>query len=361
MNLGTFAFFVIQFKWVIENNNKYNVVLLLLYLLAIAFLIPYSIFMGNNLGLVFRFSFILLFLMLGFFIKPNEKYLSVFLFFNIFQALFLIGFHLILNYFFTIDTYNIVRFWFKEHGFGDVYTYNGYLYNIQLLGNALLPVSFFICLVIFKGFKRFLMASISLLGVLVAGNFAFFLGVFIFFVLFIFIKVKVEFINWILSFAFLFCISLAMFNPVLNYIETTLDKKSEESNPVRIDQAQVLLDDLKESNFTFLFGKGLGNTVDRKTKWRNYQDNVYFELQSLYFLNQLGVLPFLIFVSFNILLIIIFFSNPLVKATYISYLFYSSFNPYFLDTSHIIVVVVLISLNRYLKINKGISQNAINK
>ena len=66
-------------------------------------------------------------------------------------------------------------------GWGDVYTYNGVFWRIQLKGNALLPFAFFVSWIYLSSFKRYLISSLFLVALILAGNFAFILGVIVFF------------------------------------------------------------------------------------------------------------------------------------------------------------------------------------
>ena len=187
------------------------------------------------------------------------------------------------------------------------------------------------------------------LGMLVAGKFAFVLGLIVFLFL-VFLNTNQFKTKKFLTLAIvgLFAIVFAA-KPAIEYLDNTISKKSQESNPTRLDQSIVLWTDLKESPLSLVFGQGLGNTLEVKTKWRDYTDNIYFELQSLYFLNQMGLFNFLIFVICNVLCVILYFRQPIVKIIYVSYILYALFNPYFLDTSHIVVIIILSSLNQVLE------------
>lgn len=129
-----------------------------------------------------------------------------------------------------------------------------------------------------------------------------------------------------------------------SYVSNLIEAKSEYSNPTRIDQANLLLEDLSENPF---WGGGLGNTVNVITEYRDYTDNIYFELQSIYFLNQMGLFYFMFFILFNVVFSLYFIKYPSLFLAYFSYVFYAFFNPYFFDTSHIVVILVLVSLRAF--------------
>ena len=124
--------------------------------------------------------------------------------------------------------------------------------------------------------------------------------------------------------------------------------KSDESSAIRIEQATLLLKDLGESPITLIMGKGMGNTLSVQTSFRDYTDNIYFELQILYILNQLGIIAFIIFSLYNIYLTITKIKYKELIFVYLFYIMYAITNPYIFDTNHIIVILTLCSISNYL-------------
>ncbi len=352
MNISLIGFFALQLNFILRKTDRTRLLFLLLFVGWGFLMVAYSSVAGNAVGNSLRFFIIIILIQAAFFIKPNPSYINIVIGFLVLQSLFLISLHLVLNIFFNGSSYLFLRLFFQGQGWGDLYTYNGLFYNIQILGNALLPFGVFVSLVFYSGIKRTLLTLVLFVGMLVAGNFAFVLGSLVFIVL-LFLVTKSFNTRKFLTFAILGILlgSIAA-KPAFNYLQKTISNKSEESNPTRIDQSKVLWEDLSENALSLIFGKGLGNTIKVKTKWRDYTDNIYFELQSLYFLNQMGLLNFLIFLISNIICVILFFKEPLVKIIYLAYILYAFFNPYFLDTSHIVVIITLISLNQVLEKRK---------
>ena len=353
MNLSLIGFFTLQLNYILKKTDRTRLLFIFLFIGWGFLMLAYSAIAGNTTGNSFRFLIILVLIQASFFVKPNPTYINIVIGFLVLQSLFLIGLHLILNLFFNASSYLFLRLFFQEQGWGDLYTYNGLFYNIQILGNALLPFGVFVSVIFYSGIKRTMFTLVLFTGMLVAGNFAFVLGTLVFLV-FLFLVTKSFNTRKFLTFAILGILlgSIAA-KPALSYFQKTISNKSEESNPTRIDQSRVLWEDLSENSVSLIFGKGLGNTLNVKTKWRDYTDNIYFELQSLYFLNQMGLLNFLIFLISNIICVILFFKEPLVKIIYLAYILYAFFNPYFLDTSHIVVIITLISLNKVLEKRKA--------
>lgn len=118
--------------------------------------------------------------------------------------------------------------------------------------------------------------------------------------------------------------------------------KRDVSLGTRYDQAEVLMDNLSESATTFVLGQGLGNLVDVVTPFRDYSDMVYYELQALYFFNQMGVLNFVLFILVNIYLAFKTIRYPQLLFVYLCYVVYAVTNPYILDTIHFVVIISLV-------------------
>jgi len=235
-----------------------------------------------------------------------------------------------------------------NNDWGDVYTYNGVVWKIQLKGNALLPFAFFISIIYYSGIKRLILGSIFLLAILCAGNFAFILGILFFSGLYyIYIKrwtLQKIVINFGLGIIFILAIS----KPTYNYFLDIVKEKSVFSNPVRIDQTKVLINDMSENIITIFLGQGLGNKINVKTQWRDYSNSIYYELQALYIMNQVGILFFVWFILINLLLSLYFIKYKSLLIAYGSYILYAFFNPYILDTNQIIVIIILLCLRRVL-------------
>ena len=247
---------------------------------------------------------------------------------------------------FSIDTYYPIRHFFLNNNWGDVYTYNGIIWKIQLKGNALLPFAFFISMVYYKGFKRSLIAGLFFVATLLAGNFAYILGIILFLGLYYIYSKRWTIQKIVLNGFIGIILTIVLFNPTYNYFSNVVEQKSGYSNSTRIDQTNVLVENMNKNLVTILFGQGLGNTVDVKTEWRDYSGAIYYELQAFYIMNQLGILFFTFFILINILLAYYMFKYKLLFIVYASYIFYALFNPYFLDTSHIVAIIILLSLRK---------------
>lgn len=348
MNISLILFFIISYKHILQNINKDKIVKQLVFITfgILLLMIFYALYLGNEPSLIIRFFLILALIFLAYFINPNKKYVNIFMFFIILQAMLVIGLEATLVMFFDEKSYLFIRHYFLNNNFGDVYTTTGTWWKVQPRGNALLPFAFFISIILYREKTRVIFGGLFLLAIVCAGNFAFILGVLLFSVIYyIYSKrwtLQKIVLNGLVGVLFITVISI----PAYSYFAEIVEEKAVSSNPIRIDQTEVLIENMDESISTVLFGQGLGNTVNVITQWRDYSDNIYYELQALYILNQVGILFFAIFILFNMILAKQTMKYGLFLITYGSYAFYSLFNPYFLDTNHIVVIIILLSLRK---------------
>lgn len=348
MNISLILFFIFNYRYILININKDKILKQLFFLtIGISLLmIFYSLYLENEPSLIIRFYLIIVLIFLAYFVKPDKKYINIFIFFIGIQALFLICFEIYLMANFSIETYYPIRHFFLNNNWGDVYTYNGIIWKIQLKGNALLPFAFFISMVYYKGFKRSLIAGLFFVATLLAGNFAYILGIILFLGLYYIYSKRWTIQKIVLNGFIGIILTIVLFNSTYNYFSNVVEQKSVSSNSIRIDQTNVLVENMNKNLVTILFGQGLGNTVDVKTEWRDYSGAIYYELQAFYIMNQSGILFFTFFILINILLAYYMFKYKLLFIVYASYIFYALFNPYFLDTSHIVAIIILLSLRK---------------
>lgn len=344
MNLALAGIFILFFfkiiKRIVALPDYLKILLLLLESLIFANA-AYSFFVQqNSLSLVIRFFLILQFVIFAYFIYLDKKFISFFLFFEVLQCLFLIGLYLILLLKFNIHTYLPVRFFFLHHQWGDVYTFNGYFYRVQVKGNDLIPVAFFITFAAKDLKYKKLYQAILLIGLVIAGNFAY-LAATGFFLLSYYLLCVHNVRKFSQRVLIIIILSLLAILPLFNYISGVIERKEDKSLATRGDQVEVLWNDLAENKINLLWGKGLGNTISEVTEYRDYTGKYYYELQVLYIFNQLGLI-FLVFLIFNTLMSIYNYKTSRVCILiYLSYLVYSITNPYILNTSQVIVILLL--------------------
>lgn len=312
----------------------------------------YSIFItDNDFVLAVKFFIVLLSVGLAYFVRVDRIALRWFVGLCLLQTAVLIVIHLYLLLYSSIETYLPIRFFFMEKGWGDVYTYNGIFYRIQIKGSALLLIALVLNIEI-KLFKyQYLIAIMLFTGVVLAGNFAFLISLVLYLLYKLFSLSGVKSIHlYLLSiFSAIVFASIAM-PSVVDYAMSTLEMKQESSLGVRSDQFTELMKNLTESPFSLLMGQGLGNTLNVKTEFRDYTGDTYFEVQTLYVINQLGIIFFLGFILYNVLITLKrwgTFSFSLYFI-YLIYITYAVTNPYIFDTNHVIVIIVLNSLQAIL-------------
>ena len=346
-NVFLIGLLLVSFFWKnrdIDTSSKTAIKMIFVWSI---FLLAYAVLIReNSINLVFRFYIIILCLLLSHWVYlPLVTTKRIFFFFILLQCFVLIAIEAIMNIFFSINSYLPVRFLFMEQGWGDVYTYDGFFYRVQIKGNALIPFAFFLTFLKDYTFKyKRILQIILLVSSVIAGNFAFLIAIFIFFVFwYLFNDLhKRKLGNKIIIFSFVFALSISS---IIEYTEEILERKSGYSLGTRSDQVDVLITDTQKYISTFFWGNGLGNNVKVKTFFRDYTDNVYFEIQVMYFFNQLGVINTLIFISFLLYLAIkkIFYKDLLF--IYLCYVIYAVTNPYILDTTQIAVILILISIS----------------
>ncbi|MFX1702572.1 hypothetical protein PV783_01395 [Chitinophaga sp. CC14] len=349
MNLFLLLIYFVYFLPIVNNiyqGPSYFRVLLFLLTGLLVFDLFYSICLMNDVVKNIRFFILLILLIYSFYLVPPERLLKIFIAIMLLQAIVIILFSIYLSVFFDLTSYMPIRFFFLEKEWGDVYTYNGWLFIVQIKGNALLPLTLFITY--FYPIKRkYLIRGILLIACVVAGNFAYVISMALFYmVYFLRSETAKELIRKIvLLLMTVFVLSIPVYT---YYVKPVLEGKQEGSLSTRADQTALLMDDLTQNAGTFLLGTGLGHTVERATYARDYRGDVYFELQVLYVLNQLGVIGFILVFLYVIVLMPLYkFRNKWLLFIYVCYVIYACTNPYIFDSNQIAVILVLNALQNF--------------
>lgn len=341
-NISIFLLIIIAWNH-IENKNKEFAIY---YILSILSLFSYSLILENNILIDLRFSIILLFIGLSYFVAlPKKIICKPLASITVIYSVFLIIGEFYFVFLFDESLLGSLRHYLEEQNIGDIYPKYGNFYAIQLLGTSALPFVYMLA-VVYPLFKKniILKKIIILAGIVISGNFAYIAALFVFYLIHYIpgkSSLKKHFNKFILSLLF----AVFILPPFLMFLNFTLERKKEVSNAIRIEQATLLLEDLNHNIGTTLFGQGLGNTLTVKTKFRDYTGNQYFELQSLYFLNQMGLIPFIMFICWNIHFTFKYVTYKKLKLVYLGYLTYAITNPYILNTTQIVVIITLVSLS----------------
>jgi hypothetical protein len=347
MNISLFCLFLINAHLIAKRiyalPDPVKILLVVVEFLIVANAICSLFVAGNSPSLVLRFFIILQFIIFAYFVRLDKKFLDLFQFFCIIQSLFLIVFYVVLVTKFNSHTYLPIRFYFISRGWGDVITHNGYYYRIIVNGNELIPIAFYLSCILPPRRFKLIIQIIFLLGILIAGNFSYLIATafFLLFYFFIYSRDSKDLLKRTFFLIVLFWVSII---PLFYFIRATLEKKQGESLGTRVDQANVLWNNLVQNKINLLWGTGLGNTVSAITLYRNYTGNYYYELQVLYVFNQLGLI-FLVFLFFNIVMSAYnYHSFKTGVILYISYLIFAVTNPYILNTTQVVVILILNTL-----------------
>lgn len=346
MNITLFLFIVLSFFSNKIDIKEFDKKLINIFGIFLSTLLLYSILIAeNDINHALKFYIILTLLFLTYFIKGNKAYIDVFLILITLQAIVVIGIFIFMSLNFDLTTYLPIRKYFELNEWGDVYTFDGNFWYVKIRGNALLPIGFFISILYLSGYKRIFVSGMILLACIFS-NTAFLLAIGIFLMGLIILKLnstkkKVYFVLFMVLTGILCSFMIINFN-------IDLLSAKESSMGTRYDQFSVLINDLFSHNFTSLFGTGLGHTIDIVSGMRDYRGDIYFELQTLYIANQLGLIFFVFYFIAHLVLSLIHIKRYELLFVYVCYLIYAFSNPYVFDTNHFVVIVLLLSLRKVL-------------
>ena len=343
MNLSVILFIILYFisKKNIFKQNETIFYTLGLVILLLVHLVYTGLFTDNKMSYVIRFFLIILIIILSQQIDIKSKsIINVFFTFIFLQSFIIIISEFYLLLFSDLTQANLIRNFVSEKGWGDVYS-NGIFYHIQIKGNALIPLGFMLLFNknIFN--SNYFKKLILLLATIFSGNFAFLIAIFIFTITLPFTnnvlsRKKIKNIFWLL----LLLILSSKFIYDFAYQKIKL-KNEGDSIFERKEQVSYLIDDLFSNPLYSLFGKGLGNTLNIVSSTRDYRESIFYEIQPIYFLNQMGLLFFIIFLSFHFYIAYYKYRNKLLLLIYVCFFLYSSTNPYIFDTNQFVVIILL--------------------
>lgn len=304
-----------------------------LFVLYLVMEFMFSLHNGVSFSRILRFFFILIIIPYVSTLTVNsDKYEKIFILLSMIKSIILItiAFYLVVE-----GDHTIIRDWALTNNYGDIYLGVFNLPKVQVHGNALILLAF---MVNFYNQKELNFKNIILLlGVICAGNFIFILilllYLFIFFLQYLNNKIRNNKISKKQVVTIVFIIIVA----IIPYIVTIMTSKAGDSNLTKIQQMEVLLDE------NIIFGNGLGNIINEVTPTRVYDGDIYFELQTFYIVNQIGIIG--LFMFYYLIL------YPMIKGKkyssifiYILYIIYTFVNPYCFDSTQIIATIVVMNM-----------------
>lgn len=347
-----FLLFTISFKDIIASMfKKANANMPMLFYLNVFMLLSMLIYATsvkqNDVFLAIRFFGIFLLVLIAYFMPPNRWYIFIFIALALIQAIVLIGIELFTIFNKDLYASGLLRSYFNNSGFGDLYTYDGKFYRVQILGNSVVPAALFVSWVYLEKnkYKLFLITTL-LAATVIAGNLAFWIATIIFIVSYTSKNImwtRGKVVVLLMSIMILFLVS---FTTVQKYVSDTLALKGEHSLATRNEQVTLLINDLTEDKRSLFLGRGLGNTISKMTETRDYTDAYNYELQAVYLLNQVGFIYAVVFIFTNFILIYFFIRRPSLLLIYGCYVIYALTNPYMFDSVHILLILVLVSLRK---------------
>jgi hypothetical protein len=241
-----------------------------------------------------------------------------------------------------------IRFFVIDSGWGDIYS-NGLFFHIQIKGNALLPIAFMLLFVEEIPLKyKFTLKVIFLISIIFSGNFAFLIALFIFLIINSFINLKNN--NQLYKRLLFFFVIAVLTSPIiLNYVHNKIEVKNEGNSIFeRTEQIKYLTNNLTQNPVTFLLGTGLGSTLNIVSTTRDYRGATYFEIQPMYFLSQMGVVFFGLFIIYSFLIAYLNYTNKTLFLIFCCYWIYASINPYIFDTNQFVVILLLNTIQNFI-------------
>lgn len=293
----------------------------------------YSIIIGGSIADSLRFFTIIIFTLLAFFYKSSivkNKYILLIPF--ILQGLFItsLSFYLTLSY--DEGLVATIRQYFLSTDYGDVYS-NGYYYKVQVIGNALIPLVFYICLSNFNKKLYKYSAGFMAIAVFICGNLSYIITASL--AILLFLPKGKKYVNVIGIIIVSACIYF-FYDPIVAKFIQPLSIDGGSSMDLRFIQINHIYHKMFNSSENILFGYGLGASLGGE-----YALAKYIELQSLYFVYQIGLVGILIYLSTIWILMIKFLSKEGIKI-FLLYIMGSILNPYLFDSNQILATLIIV-------------------
>ncbi|WAC74974.1 hypothetical protein OU995_09880 [Roseateles sp. SL47] len=298
-----------------------------------------SVFLGNEATVGLRFLVITIATLVAFGVRSQPVSPAWALFPVTLQAIGIAGLSLTLSVMQDPLMGGAVRAYALTSDWGDVYTLDGVYYRVQVIGNALIPLLFAICL--WQPPSRFRSWGLitAVVGLLAAGNLTYFLmaGVAVF------LRFKSYFYThtrtWLTVFSVLAVVAVANSDVGINSVTRKFDGAGS-SMGVRFDQIEAVVRATDALPAAVLTGAGLGSRFPNG-RLNDYSDSLYIELQALFVGYQLGLIGAALYG-----VTLLYFARRTLsregQQIFWLYMLSGISNPYILDTNQIIATMLLV-------------------
>jgi len=301
-----------------------------------------SVWADHDFGNVLRFYVITMGTLLAFCVRPRQISAKFTLLPLVLQALIVSAISLYLGYAGDQELAATVRGAVLATEWGDIYSFDGIYYRVQLIGNALLPFLFLVALWKYREGRFFRWITyISFIGVIAAGNLTYSIVV----ALGLLIRARAWLQQHVLKWIALFIVICVCTVAFWSDIEEVVGRKfggSDSSMGIRFDQVDVAVKTWQESPATLLVGAGLGAPYP-DGKERDYSQFQYIELQALYLLIQLGIVGMFLYLATLNFAARSFLSSD-GRTIFWLYVLSGATNPTIFDTNQIVATLILMCL-----------------
>jgi hypothetical protein len=300
-----------------------------------------SSMVGNELSVSLRFLVITMATLLAFNVRTRPVSTALALLPVILQAFGIAA----LSFFLTISNdphlASIIRGAAHVGGWGDIYSFDGVYFRVQLVGNALIPFLFMVSLWHSPSkFKRWGLFT-STLGLVAAGNLTYFITA----ALALIIRFRSHLLSQMRT---LLAVALILTIATLSFYDAaseTISRKfsgDESSMGIRFDQIEAVVKATSQTPAALLSGAGLGSRFPNG-RIIDYSDSLYIELQALYVGYQIGLFGVAIYIGSLVFLARQRLSSK-GRTLFYLYMLSGISNPYILDTNQIFVTMLLVHL-----------------
>jgi hypothetical protein len=301
-----------------------------------------SMVAGNDAGNALRFLVILIGTLLAFQVKPKRISASWVLSPILLQAFLITLVAVVLGVLQDPLIASTVRFTSLERNWGDIYSFDGLYFRVQVIGNALLPLLFMVCLwrVHHGRFYRWGLPLASI-GLVAAGNLTYFITAGVALV----VRSR-KLLERSLALRLLAgLLAMATVAYTWSVADTLFERKfdgTDSSMGVRFDQIAVATEHMTRSPAVLLLGAGLGAKFPDGRE-RAYSEFQYIELQALYLTYQIGLVGMLLYT-----LTVVWMARQALdsdgRRIFWLYVLAGISNPYILDTNQIVATLLLVHL-----------------